>query len=123
MAEGGEAFFNWLNSLCSALHKKLEQVFNKQFIYDFQLAQEAVQNSIRMWHEGEIGHFYHDETDARFEVVACASINCSDMQTLQEIVDSWLCSPGHTQALSNHSVIGVGLSYSSGMIYATARLR
>jgi uncharacterized protein YkwD len=122
----GKGVIAWLDSLCPRLKYLLERQFRKEFRYDFRLATEAVENSVRMWRAGDGGHFYPDSYISAAEICAFNTVDGDDERTLNDFVNSWLNSPfGHRQALERNNVLGIGFAYCpwTDRLYATVRLR
>jgi len=114
----------WINSLCSRLYVLLQDRFQKEYVYNFNFASQATQNSIKMMESQKTEHFEPITTPATAEVIATVEIGNNDESALVNLVNIWNKSDKHKKLLENNGSLGIGFAYDGARfrLYATVRL-
>lgn len=117
------SIIEWINELCPKLQDLIQRRFKKSYIYNFNLASEATQNSNLMLDKQTTSNFY-PMNGASAEVIASVQFSPDENSALERIVDFWEKTPKHRSALVNYNDIGIGFAFDIGrnVLYATARL-
>lgn len=115
----------WLDNLCHKLQHVLQEKYKKEYWYNFDFANQATQNSVRMMESQRIKHFEQPlPPPATAEVIAAVGVENNDESTLVKIVDIWDRSDKHRNLLVANNSLGIGFAYdlARNLLYATGRL-
>jgi len=114
----------WLDSLCPRLLELLQLRFQKEYLYNFDFASQATQNSIKMWNKERTEHFEPLILPATAEVIATVGVEKDDESTLVKLIDIWDRSEKHKKFLVENNSLGIGFAYDliRNFLYATVRL-
>jgi len=113
----------WINTLPKRLTHILQISYGKEYIYNFDLANQATRNSIEMWKKRQKDHFIPLPPN-QGEVIAEAPLDFGDEFALQYLGFQWGNSKEHSELLQKHNNLGIGFALDSwrNVLYATVRL-